>query len=141
MYRLIPLLLLAFVACSEDESEPWDPANDPDPYAEFYWLVTNPDWPIGTIDGDYSARHAGGDGFFLTPDSLIYYGAPNRYSWAITIKRSGAEVWLQTKDEGRTYTIRGVFSGDELAGKYIKRNPKSVPQYGPIEPVTFQKAK
>jgi len=136
MYRLFPLLLLAFVACSEDESEPWDPAKDPDPYAEFYWIATEPDWPIGTIDGEYSARHAGGDGFYLTPDSLILYGDPNRYSWAVTIKRNSSEIWLRTADKNH-YTVRGTV-GEDIVGKYIKKREG---RYGPIENVTFRKVK
>lgn len=128
---MLPVLSVVFVACAENEPEPWDPSKDPDPYAEFYWVMTAPDWPISNIEGEYR-QVSDGSGYTVKGDSLYWY---LRDAKPIEVRRQAAEIWMRTPGNG--VVIRGTDYGGHIAGKYIAEGANGRP--GPIENITLLK--
>lgn len=124
--KYLAILLMILAACTEDPVQP----KPVDPYAEYYWLTTQPDWPEQPISNTYTE---GREGFTLTPDSLILQATPNRSAWSVKILRNGNEVWASTPK--REWVLRGVIEGD-FTGKIIGKQVNGKP--GPIQSFTMR---
>jgi len=123
------MLLASLIGCTEEQ--PTDIFDVDTRYEQFYWIMSQPEWPDGTIPGTYTQTQTGA-GFIFTPDSLYW----ENESWPVVIKRNGAEVWMRTP--GGAHTFRGDVSQDIIKGYMIAEGVNGRP--GPIIYMTLRRA-
>lgn len=129
-YVNIALMACCVLLLGCTDETPVDPVQDDNPYEQWYWIMTEPNWPEGTIAGTY-AQTSNGSGYMVDPDSLRWEGRP----WPVRIKRNGEEVWMRTP--GNAHTFRGVETASEITGYMIAEGPNGRP--GPITYMTLRR--